>query len=87
MQNKLEIHPIMENETHELLLDFEIHTDHLISARRPDFIIINKKERTWRIVDFAVPVDHWLKLKEWEKYKYLNPCKGILKKYGTWRWQ
>ena len=28
---------------HELLLDFEIQTDHIISARRPDLIIINKK--------------------------------------------
>ena len=26
----------------KLLWDFDIHTDHLISARRPDLIIINK---------------------------------------------
>ena len=31
------------NETHKLLWDFEIQMDHLISARRPDVIIINKK--------------------------------------------
>ena len=48
--------------THKLLWDFDIQTDHLISARRPDHIIINKKkkkkkkekERTFRIVDFGV---------------------------------
>ena len=34
---------VLENETHELLCDFEIQTDHLISARQPDFKIINKK--------------------------------------------
>ncbi len=56
--------PVLENDTHKLLWDFEIHTDHLVSARRPDLIIINKKKRTCKIVDFAVPVDHRIKLKE-----------------------
>ena len=32
-----------ENYTNKLLWDFDIQTDHLISARKPDFIIINKK--------------------------------------------
>ena len=64
---------VQENGTHKLLWDSEMHTDHLISARRPDLIIINKKERTCRIVDFAVPADHRLKLKEGEKRdKYLD---------------
>ena len=36
--------PIRENDTHKLLWDFDIQTDHLISARRPDLAIINKKE-------------------------------------------
>ena len=40
---------------------------YLISARRPDLIIINKNKRTCKIVDFAVPADHRIKLKEWEK--------------------
>ena len=47
-----------ENETHKLLWDFDIQTDHLISARRPYLIIINKKERTCRIVDFDIPAEH-----------------------------
>ena len=37
--NKCYMHnpaPVLDN-------DFDIHTDHLISARRPDLIIINKK--------------------------------------------
>ena len=50
---------ILDNDTHKLLWDFDIQMDHLISARRPDLIIINnKKKRTCRIVDFAVPDDH-----------------------------
>ena len=31
-----------ESETHERLGDFDIQTDHLISARRPDCVIVNK---------------------------------------------
>ena len=70
---------VQENDTHKLLWDFDIHTDHLISARRPDLIIINKKKRTkkkkktCKIMDFSVPADHRIKLKESEKkYKFLE---------------
>ena len=57
----------------KLLWDFVIQTDYLISARRPDLIILNKKERTCIIKDFAVPADHRIKLKECEKKdKYLD---------------
>ena len=49
------------------LWDFEIQTDHIISARRPDQVIVNKKKRTYRIVNFAIPADHRVKLKEGEK--------------------
>ena len=35
--------PVLENDTHKLLWDFDIHTDHLISAGKIDLIIINKK--------------------------------------------
>ena len=62
--------PVLENDTHKLLWDLDIHTDHLISARRPDLIIVNnnkKKKRTCKIVVFALPADHRIKLKEYEK--------------------
>ena len=36
---------VQENETHILLWDFEIQTDHQILARRPDLIIIIKKRK------------------------------------------
>ena len=35
---------VLENETHKLLWDFEIQTDHLILARQPDLVIVNKKK-------------------------------------------
>ena len=35
---------VLENDTHKLLWDFDIQLDHLILARSPDLIIINKKK-------------------------------------------
>ena len=64
---------VLENDTHKLLWDFDIQMDHLILARRPDLIIINKEKRICQIVDFAVLADHIIKLKEYEKKdKYLD---------------
>ena len=34
---------VLENEAHKLLWDFNIQTDNLTPARRPDLIISNKK--------------------------------------------
>ena len=66
---------VPENESHVLLWDF----DHLISARQPDLVIIYKK-CICRIVDFAVPPDHRVKLKESEKKdKYLDFVKKLKK--------
>ena len=44
---------------------FQIQTDHLILARRPNLIIVNKK-----IVDFTFPATHKVKLKENKKMEY-----------------
>ena len=72
--------PVLENPTHKLLWDFNIQMDHLILARRPDLIIINKKMRTCKIVNFAVPADHRIKLKECEKKdKYLDLARELKK--------
>ena len=68
--NKWYVHntaPVLENGTHKLRWDFDIQTDHLISARRPDLITINKRQKICKVVDFAVPTDHRIKVKESEK--------------------
>ena len=71
---------IQENEMHKIIWYFEILTDHLISARRPDLVIVNKKERTCQVVDFAVPADHRVKLKESEKRdNYLDLARELKK--------
>ena len=74
--------PVLENDLHKLLWDFNIQTDHLIPARRPDLIIIKKKKkkRICNIVDFAVPADHRINLKESEKKdKYLDLARELKK--------
>ena len=42
---------VLENETHEILWDFEIQTDHLISARRTD-LRKRKRKRKKRSIRF-----------------------------------
>ena len=77
--------PVLENDTHKLQWDFGIHTDHLILARKPDLIIIKKKKEkkkksTSKVIDFAVPADHRIKLKECEKKdKYLELARELKK--------
>ena len=35
---------ILFNEIHKIPWDFEMQTDHLIPARQPELVIVNKKE-------------------------------------------
>ena len=51
------------------------------NAWRTDLIVIDKKKRTCEIVDFAVPADYRIKLKENEnKDKYLDLASELKKK-------
>ena len=70
---------VLENDTHKLLLDFDIQTDYLISARRPELIIINNKKRICKIVDFAIPADHRIKKDCEKKDKCLNFARELKK--------
>ena len=69
---------VLENDTHKLLWEFDIQTDHLISARRPDLIIINKIKENMKIVDFAVSADH-SKIKSEKKNKYVDLTRELKK--------
>ena len=72
--------PVLENDTHKLLWDFDIQMDHQILARIPDLIIINKRKRICKTGDFAIPADNRLKLKECEKKdKYLDLARELKK--------
>ena len=57
---------VLENEDYKILLDFSIQTN-VIEARRPDLIVVDKKERICKIIDFAVPGDSMSEEKEKDK--------------------
>ena len=53
--------------------DFSIQTGHVIEARRPDLVAVDKKDRSCKIIDFAVPGDGRTEEKEKDKTeKYQN---------------
>ena len=58
---------ILENEDYKILWDFSIQTNHLIETRRPDLVVDDKKERSCKIIDFAVPGDSRIEEKEKDK--------------------
>ena len=41
----------MENEDYKILWDFSVQTDHVIEARRPDLVVVDKKERSCKIIE------------------------------------
>ena len=48
---------VLESEDYKILWDFSIQTDHVIETRRPGLVVVDKKRRTCKIIDFAVPGD------------------------------
>ena len=48
---------VLENEDYKILWDFSIQTDHVIEARRPDLVVVDKKRRTCKVIDFTLPGD------------------------------
>ena len=47
--------------------DFSIQTDHIVEAWRPDLVVVHKKERSCKIIDFAVPGGSRIEQKEKDK--------------------
>ena len=47
--------------------DSSIQTDHIIEAQRSDLIVVDKKERIRKIIDFAVPGDSRIEEKKKDK--------------------
>ena len=70
----------MENAEIKLLWDINIQSGNLIDARRPDLIVINKKEQKGIIIDIAVPADVRVKEKEKEKVEKYQDLKKEIKR-------
>ena len=72
----------LENEDYKILWDFSTQTDHLIEAQRPDLVVIDKKDRSCKIIDFAIPGDSRIEEKEKGKIEKYQNLGGELKR--TW---
>ena len=59
---------VLENED-KILWDFSIQTDHVIEAGRPNLVLVDKKERICKIIDFAVPGDSRIEEREKDKMR------------------
>ena len=56
-----------KNDNYKLMWSYNFQTDHDIRARRPDLVVVNKREQTWQIVDVSIPVDTAVRGKDEEK--------------------
>ena len=61
-------------------LTSKVQTDHVIEARHPDMIVVDKVKKTCAIIDFAIPYDSRVNNKEMEKIeKYQNLARELRK--------
>ena len=77
---------VLENDNYKLMWDCNIQTDHDIKARRPDMVVVNKREQTCQIIDVTNPVDTAVREKEKEKIeKYQNLAREVGKMWTPFR--
>ena len=48
---------VQEKDKTKVLWDFNIQCDHIIEARRPDIVIVDKEKKVCKIIDIAIPGD------------------------------
>ena len=72
----------LENENYKILWDFSIQTDHVLEARRPDLVLVDKKKRSCKIIDVAVPGDRRIEKKEKDKIEKYQDLGRELRRYG-----
>ena len=64
--------------------DFHIQIDHVIEAPRPDLVVLYKKKKSCKIIDFAVPGDSAIEEKEKDKIeKYQDLGSDLQKKWNV----
>ena len=73
-----------ENSQFEIWWDRPIETTVRLEHNRPNVILINRQDKDWKIVEFSVPWDKSVLLKEEEKIqKYIPLAKKIRKVHGV----
>ena len=74
---------VQEHEGYKKLWDLSIQTDHVIEARRPDMIVIDKETRVAKIRDCAISYDSRVNFKEVEKIEKHQDHAREIKSYGA----
>ena len=68
---------VLENEDYKTFWNFSIQTDYVIEAQRRDLAVVDKKERSCKIIDFAIPEESRIEEKEKDKN-----WEGSYRRYG-----
>ena len=71
---------VLENEKAKLLWDVNIQTKRVISARRPDLVLMDKEKKETMLIDIAIPGDIRVKDKEMEKIEKYQDLRIELEK-------
>ena len=59
-----------------------IQTDHVIEARRSDLVVFDKKERSCKVIDFALPRDSRIQEKERENIEKYQDLGKEFRRHG-----
>ena len=70
----------MEGDDVSLIWDINIQCDNVVEARRPNLILVDKKEKSCVITDVAIPGDCRIREKEIEKIEKYQNLKRELKR-------
>jgi len=62
--------PVIESKDIKILWDFEVKTDHVISARRPDIIVLDYQKKCGLLINVSIPAN--INIIEKEKEKILK---------------
>ena len=74
---------VVENKNLKILWDFTTYCNHMIEARRPDIVVVDKVKKETMIIDVAIPGDTRICNKEQEK----NRKYSLLKDKIATLWQ
>jgi len=74
---------VSENDKVKLLRDVNIQCDHVIEARGPDIVVVNKQEKKCTIIDIPVPADKKLVKRRMRKLRNIRILKEKLQECGT----
>ena len=69
---------VAESDDYKILWGFSIQTGHEIGTRRPDLVIVNKRDESCQIIDVAIPEDGRVREKEDTKVEKYQDLAGAV---------